>query len=77
MRRVSGERWQQIFKACGVMEGDLIGLEVELFPDGGSFPAASSLSACNAPLQQPLAERTCDNIIPSGELAVKARGGRN
>eukprot|EP00965_Chrysotila_dentata_P081983 2705522-Pleurochrysis_carterae.AAC.1 len=58
------------------MEGDLIGLEVELFPDGGSFPAAPPLFACNAPLQQPLAERTCDNIIPSGELAVKARDGR-
>eukprot|EP00965_Chrysotila_dentata_P076441 2524736-Pleurochrysis_carterae.AAC.1 len=40
MRRVSRERWMQLFCACDLLDGDLIGLDDLLFPDGGNFPAA-------------------------------------
>eukprot|EP00965_Chrysotila_dentata_P258946 6213402-Pleurochrysis_carterae.AAC.1 len=45
MRRVSRERWAELFSSCGLMEGDLLNLELLLFPVGGAFPSAPALPA--------------------------------
>lgn len=51
MRRVSRERWVQIFRACDLMEGDLIGLEDILFPDGRTFPLGPDLCSFDKPFE--------------------------
>lgn len=70
MRRLPRERWVQIFRAIGLEEGDLIGLEVTLFGDeGGGFVLPPPLPAICAPTPDTSAGS-------SSKSAVSQRGGK-
>eukprot|EP00965_Chrysotila_dentata_P020536 680315-Pleurochrysis_carterae.AAC.1 len=45
MRRVSRERWAETFSSIGLMEGDLVNLELLLFPLPLEQPSSNSGAA--------------------------------